>query len=107
MADLKQLQIALRREHSVWKAVVAKDGETLASLFSDDYFEITLSGKRVEKNQVVESSPQSEDIASYAIDSAKTIVPCEGIILLSYHLTINGTFRGGPILPTERRATSI
>jgi len=101
------MRLALTLEHSVWRAVIAKDGDVLASLFSDDYIEITLSGKRVEKNQVVEESPKSDEITAYAIDSAKVVLPSDGVLLLSYHLTIHGTYWGDPILPRERWATSI
>lgn len=97
----------LRCEHRVWQAVIEKDGVTLAELFTDEYVEVTLEGQRVLKSEVVAESPQIDDIAAYSVDSEEVRSLGPDVVLLSYHLTLDGTCRGIPILPQERRATSI
>ena len=51
-------EIVLNLERSVWQAVIDKDSAALEKLFSDEYVEITLDGKRAEKVDVVTESPQ-------------------------------------------------
>jgi hypothetical protein len=55
-------ELVLRLEHEVWQAVVRKDQVALGELFADDYLEITLDGKRVEKTEIVRESPQVDEI---------------------------------------------
>ena len=55
----------LQLEHMVWQAVLSKDGEQVATLFSDDYIEVTADGRRELKDSIVETSPQVDDIESY------------------------------------------
>jgi hypothetical protein len=100
-------QLALSLEHSVWQAVTEKDGATLGKLFAEEYIEVTLDGKRVQKGAVVSESPQIDEIAGYCIDSERVVVINDGCLLLSYHLTIDGTCRGVVISPPERWATSV
>ncbi len=105
--ESQQLKFVEGLEHSVWQAVMARDGDALASLFSDDYVELTLTGKRCSKGQVVVESPQLDEIAGYQIEQAKVITLANGALLLNYQVTIDGTFDGQPILPPQRWATSI
>jgi len=107
MSNDELLQHAERLERSVWRAVIAKDGAALGKLFSDDYFEITLNGKRVVKEQIVDESPKSDEISAYEIHVAKVMELADDLLLLSYHLTIDGTYCGAEILPRDRWATSI
>ncbi len=100
-------QLALDLESQVWKAVVDKDGAALSRLFDDNYIEITLEGQRVEKAEVVASSPQIDDIHAYKIESPKVVTFDGNTLLLNYHLTMDGTVRGEAIEPRERWATSI
>ncbi|MHC4877785.1 MAG: GNAT family N-acetyltransferase [Planctomycetota bacterium] len=97
----------LRCEHQVWQAVIEKDGEKLADLFTDEYVEITLSGQRVIKSDVVTESPQIDQIEAYSIGSEEIRSLGPDAALLSYHLTLDGTCRGIPIVPRDRWATSI
>ena len=60
----------LQLEHSVWQAVINKDRDLLATLFSVDYIEVTADGKRVMKDSIVELSPQVDEIMSYEITKA-------------------------------------
>ena len=94
-------------EHKVWQAVIEKDGDKLAELFTDEYVEVTLSGERVLKSEVVEESPKIDEIKAYSIDSEEVRSLGPDVALLSYHLTLDGTCRGTPIVPRERWATSI
>ena len=100
-------QLAVDLETQVWKAVVEKDGSAISRLFDDNYIEVTLEGQRVEKAEVVASSPQIDDIHEYRIESPKIISFDGHTLLLNYHLTIDGTIRGAAIEPRERWATSI
>ncbi len=100
-------EIVLSCEHRVWTAVVNRDGDLLANLFSDDYVEITLTGQRVLKQDVVNESPQIDDIRGYTIDSVRFISLSDDTMMLSYHLRIDGTCRGVPLQPRDRWATSI
>jgi hypothetical protein len=63
----------VRLERSVWQAVMENDGAALAELFSDEYVEITLEGKRVLKTDVVIESPQVDHIRSYSIAEERVI----------------------------------
>ena len=107
MTDSELHELAVSLEHSVWKAVVERDGNALRKLFADDYIEITLDGKRIEKQTVVNESPAVDQIDRYMIDSEKTVVVSQSCVILSYHLTIQGISRGITISPTERWATSV
>ncbi len=107
MNDDRIRRQAERLEHSVWQAVIAKNGDTLASLFADDYLEITLDGKRVPKGQIVEESPQTDEITAYDLDQTQAILLSDDTLLISYHVVIDGTHRGKTIEPRERWATSI
>ncbi|MEO2014133.1 MAG: nuclear transport factor 2 family protein [Fuerstiella sp.] len=100
-------QFVLNLQHSVWQAVVGKDGAALSELFADGYIEVTLDGKRVARGTVVSESPVIDEIAGYSIDAERVVCLNEGCILLSYHLTIDGTSRGVKISPPERWATSV
>jgi len=101
MASVVQL------EDSVWRAVVAKDGEALASLFSDDYVEITADGKREMKDSIVELSPKVDEITTYKISHTTTIDLGVDATLLSYHLVLHGRLRGEPIEPPSRWVVSV
>ena len=94
-------------EEKVWQAVVNKDGAALSRLFSEDYVEITLEGKRVEKTEIVELSPQVDEITGYLIDSERVVTLGESSVILSYHLKLEGHTRGARIIPEDRWATSI
>ena len=94
-------------EHKVWRAVLHKDHAALAALFSDDYIEITLDGKRVLKAAVVNESPEADDIKEYTIDSEQVVTLSDESMLLSYHLWLSGTCRGVPIIPRDRWVTSV
>ena len=106
-SNMEITQLALDLETQVWKAVVEKDGAALNRLFDDNYIEITLEGQRVEKAEVVASSPQIDDIHAYKIESPKVVSFDGNTLLLNYHLTMDGTVRGEAIEPRERWATSI
>ncbi len=80
-SNMEITQLALDLETQVWKAVVQKDGAALNRLFDDNYIEITLEGQRVEKAEVVASSPQIDDIDAYKIESPK-VVSFDGNTLL-------------------------
>lgn len=97
----------VRLERRVWQAVVKNDGAALAELFADDYVEITLEGKRVLKADVVNESPQIDNIRSYSIAQERVIPLGPDRALLSYHLTLTGECRGVEISPADRWATSI
>jgi|GEM_PF-2666470 hypothetical protein len=88
-------------EHRVWQAVIEKDGTTLAVLFTDEYVEITFDGQRVLKSEVVAESPQIDDIAAYSADSEEVRRLGPDVVLLSYHLTLDGTCRGIPHRPAR------
>ncbi|MBM81378.1 MAG: hypothetical protein CMJ78_12420 [Planctomycetaceae bacterium] len=94
-------------EHRVWQAVIEKDAETLADLFSDDYVEIRLDGERVLKSDVVSQSPQVDEIEAYTIESEFIRPLGDDVVLLSYHLTLIGRCRGVEIDPKDRWTTSI
>ncbi|MDG1896050.1 MAG: nuclear transport factor 2 family protein [Fuerstiella sp.] len=83
------------------------NGSALEELFADEYVEVTLDGQRVAKGAIVRESPVIEEIAAYGIDSEQVVLINDGCILLSYHLTIDGTSRGVVISPPERWATSV
>jgi hypothetical protein len=97
----------VRLERSVWQAVMENDGAALAELFSDEYVEITLEGKRVLKTDVVIESPQVDHIRSYSIAEERVIPLGPDRALLSYHLTLAGECRSVEISPADRWATSI
>lgn len=97
----------VRLERRVWQAVVKNDGAALAEMFADDYVEITLEGKRVLKTDVVNESPQIDNIRSYSIAQERVIPLGPDRALLSYHLTLTGECRGVEISPADRWATSI
>ncbi|MBI1311126.1 DUF4440 domain-containing protein [bacterium] len=97
----------LEAEQRVWEAVVRKDGIALGELFSDDYLEITLDGKRIVRAEVVEQSPVVDEITGYAIDSEKVVALNADTAILSYHLTLQGRCRGVEISPVDRWATSV
>ena len=103
--DAESLVIEL--EQALWAAVLRKDGEKLASCFSDDYVEVTLDGVRVEKQTIVSESPKVDEISRYKMDDACVVRLSDDCMLLIYHLTLEGTCRGVPIEPRERWATSI
>ncbi|MEX0711590.1 MAG: nuclear transport factor 2 family protein [Pirellulales bacterium] len=67
--DLFEIVSALERK--VWNTVVEGDGAALGELFADDYIEITLDGRRIEKNEIVELSPQVDEIDRYAVGSER------------------------------------
>ncbi len=106
-SETELLNALLDCEHKVWQAVVHKNSDALAALFSDDYIEITVDGKRVLKDEVVKQSPETDEIKQYAIDSEKTVRLSEESVLLSYHLWLKGTCQGEAILPRDRWATSV
>ena len=101
------VRLVERLERSVWQATMKKNGTKLRELFADDYVEITLSGKRVIKDQVVAESPQSDEISAYMVDEVRVTSLSSGLLLMSYHLAIEGTYLGDSILPRDRWATSI
>ena len=103
--ELRSLMLTL--EQKVWKAVIGKDGTALGDLFADNYIEITVDGKRIEKSEIVELSPQVDEIEGYAVDSERVVSLGENAAVLSYHLTLDGKCRGTMISPRERWATSI
>ena len=94
-------------EHKVWQAVIEKDGAAIAALFSDDYIEVTLDGKRVLKDAIVKESPEADEIEEYRIDSEQIVTLSDDSILLNYHLWLSGTCRGVPVIPQDRWATSV
>jgi len=97
----------LQLEHSVWQAVINKDRDLLATLFSVDYIEVTADGKRVMKDSIVELSPQVDEIESYEISESSTIALGPDASILSYHLVLNGKLRGEPIEPPNRWVVSV
>ena len=101
------LRFVSQREHTVWRSVINRDGTALSQSFTDNYIEVTLSGKRVVKNQVVDESPQTDEISAYSMDSEEVIALADGAVLLNYHVTIDGKSRGEQIRPKHRWATSI
>ena len=101
------INLALRLERQLWKAVAAKDGAALHRFLADDYMEITLEGRRVEKTQLVGSSPQVDHIVRYEIESERLVWLGRDTLLLSYHLILDGTCRDVAIEPPDRWATSI
>lgn len=107
MTHSELLELILGLENKVWKAAMERDGQTLSELFADDYIEITVDGKRFEKQAIVTESPVVDRIDSYTIRSEKTVTAGRHCVILSYHLTIHGTSRGILISPTERWATSV
>ena len=107
MTDDELKELVLTLEERVWTAVVEKDGTALGDLFADDYIEITVDGKRIEKNEIVELSPQVDEIEKYVIDSERVVVLGTESAILNYHLTLDGRSRGTIISPRERWATSI
>jgi hypothetical protein len=107
MTNNEAHQLALKLEHSVWQAVIGKDGAALEELFADEYIEITVDGKRVAKGTIVSESPVIDEIVGYTIDSEQVVLIKDGCIMVSYHLTIDGRSRGVEISPPERWATSV
>lgn len=104
---MRDQEIVLSLEEELWQAVMQKDGATIDRLLAEDYFEITLEGRRIEKAEIVTTSPQVDDIREYHIHCPK-ILPLETtVILLTYRLTIRGTTNGASIEPKDRWATSI
>jgi len=97
----------VRLEHGVWQAVLNKNGEQLADMFSEDYIEVTADGKRVFKDRIVEVSPQVDDIESYEIADVSIVELGPDVTILSYHLNLRGRLRGEPIDPPSRWATSV
>ena len=97
----------LQLEHKVWHAVLNKDGEQLARMFSDDYIEVKADGRSVIKDSIVEASPQLDDIESYQNTDISTIGLGTDTTILSYHLVLNGKLRGEPIEPSNRRVVSV
>ena len=97
----------LQLERKVWQAVVDKEGEQLATMFSDDYIEVTADGRRVTKDSIVKSSPQVDDIESYEITNTSTIELGPDTSILSYHLVLNGKLRGETIEPADRWVVSV
>ena len=74
MTDDELKELVLTLEERVWTAVIEKDGTALGDLFADDYIEITVDGKRIEKSEIVELSPQVDEIEEYVIDSERVVV---------------------------------
>lgn len=107
MNDYTLQQHAERLEHSVWQAVIDKNGEALKSLFADDYLEVTLNGKRVRKGKIVKESPETDEITAYDLDQTEAFLLSDDTLLISYHVVIDGTHKGETIEPRERWATSI
>ena len=107
MTELDQHELVLSLEHSVWRAVMRKDRAALGELFSDDYIEITLDGRRGGKTEIVNESPQVDEIEEYAIGSEKVVWLGENRAILTYHLTLDGQSRGVAISLRDRWATSI
>jgi hypothetical protein len=97
----------LQLEDCVWQALVAKDSNRLAAMFSDDYIEVTADGKRVMKDSIVETSPQVDDIESYEMTNASTLELGPDTTILSYHLVLKGKLRGEPIDPPDRWVVSV
>jgi hypothetical protein len=107
MTDDALKLFVLELEEKVWQAVIEKNGGTLGELFADNYIEITLEGKRVEKAEIVELSPQVDEINGYTMDSERVVPLGSNSALLSYHLTLDGRTQGKTITPRDRWATSI
>ncbi len=99
--------LVLMLEQKVWDAVVAKNGKALSELFDDGYIEITVDGKRIEKSEIVEMSPQIDEINGYVMDSERVVFLGANTAVLNYHLTLDGKCGGTTILPRERWVTSI
>lgn len=100
-------QDILDLEHQVWSAVIEKDKTTLGGLFADGYLEVTEDGKRVGGTEVVEESPEVDEIEGYSMDSERVIWLGDGNAILSYHLVLRGSCRGERFTPEDRWATSI
>ena len=107
MTDEELMALVTSLETRVWEAVVQKDGITLITLFVDQYVEITLEGKRCDRNEIVASSPEVDEIREYTIDSEKVIRVDQNCAILSYHLTLDGRTSGERIIPRDRWATSV
>ena len=107
MTDVEPDEFVLSLEHTAWQAVVRKDGAALGKMFADDYVEITLDGRRGGKTEIVNESPQVDEIERYVIGSEKVVWLGEKIAVLTYHLTLDGRSRGEVISPRDRWATSI
>ncbi|MHC4401427.1 MAG: DUF4440 domain-containing protein [Planctomycetota bacterium] len=107
MTNVELRELLLSLEQQVWKAVVKKDGTALGELLADNYLEITADGRRIEKTETVDQSPQVDEIEEYVIDCERVVSLGENNAALSYHLTLDGSCRGTTITPRERWATSI
>jgi uncharacterized protein (TIGR02246 family) len=107
MTSENLFEIVRALERTVWNIVVERDGAALADLFADDYIEITVDGKRMEKKEIVEWSPQVDEIDRYAVDAETVVTLGDDTVVLSYHLVLDGSSRGKTISPRERWATSI
>ena len=103
--DSQQEVLAL--EACVWQAVISRDGEALAHLFADDYIEITLDGKRATRKAVVSKSPLLDEIESWTMAEEEFVEIATNVVMLNYHLTLQGRSCGLPISPRDRWATSV
>lgn len=99
-------KVAVDLEMRVWNAVIKRDRQTLKELLAENYVELTLDGKRTEKTQIVEMSPQIDEIDSVTIDSEKVVSSGKESLMLNYHLQIDGKTSGQVITPRDRWATS-
>lgn len=104
-SDLREFLPKLERQ--IWEAVVSKDGATLSRLFAAGYVEVTLDGQRVLKSDVVNESPQIDEIDAYSMNDERVVALGPEAAVLSYHLTLDGRCRGIAIEPRHRWATSV
>ena len=93
MTDDELKELVLTLEEKVWNAVVEKDGTALGDLFADNYIEITVDGKRIEKSEIVALCPQVDEIEQYALDFERVVVLGTESAVLNYHLTLDGRSR--------------
>ena len=107
MSELTPLERALILERSVWAAVSNRDRVALDELLADDYTEITLEGKRLGRDAIVAQSPEVDSVILAEMTAERVTVLSTECLMLSYHLSIEGTSAGRQIHPRERWATSV
>lgn len=103
--DERQMIIDL--ESRIWQGVTDGDRDFLQAVFTEDYLEITSDGIRVEKQTIVDESPDVDAIAHWEMTNAKVQRVGEAAFLLNYRLDLQGMCREKPIEPHERWATSV
>ena len=104
---MPDLRLLLQLEHKVWQSVIDKNGEALAQIFTEDYIEITVDGKSVVKQAIVEQSPIVDNVSSYEIIQAEAIELDATSAILTYHLVLKGDMDGRTFVPKDRWATSV